>query len=127
MGFHTEMLPIKFSNSWHFHGGSVVKISPSSAEGTSLNPGWGAKISHASWPKHQNIKEKHCCIKFNEDFKNDPPPKKNLKKIFLPTIIHDGLLFLYYMDLFFQRHAANKMNDSKIPTVSGFSFLNGYL
>ena len=70
------MLPIKFSNSRHFHGGSVVKISPSNAEGASLIPGWEAKISHASWPKNQNIKEKQYCTKFNKDFKNGPNKKK---------------------------------------------------
>ena len=113
------MLPIKFSNSRHFHGGSVVKISPSNAEGASLIPGWEAKISHASWPKNQNIKEKQYCTKFNKDFKNGPN-KKKINFFFLPTIIHDSLLFLYYMDLFFQRQAANKMNDTKHTNYQWF-------
>ena len=34
-----------------FPGSPVVKTSPSSAGGAGSIPGWGAKISHASWPK----------------------------------------------------------------------------
>ena len=41
-----------------FTGGPVVKTSPSNAGGTGLIPGWGAKISHASLAKNQNIKQK---------------------------------------------------------------------
>ena len=58
----------------------MVKTSPSNAEGAGSNPGWGAKIPHASWPKNQNIKQKYYCNKFNKDFKNGPHQKKNLKK-----------------------------------------------
>ena len=29
----------------------------------SLIPGWGAEISHTSWPKNQNIKQKQYCDK----------------------------------------------------------------
>ena len=38
-------------------------------------PGWRAKISHALWPKPQNIKQKQNCSKFNKDFKNGSHPK----------------------------------------------------
>ena len=38
---------------WGFPGGPVVKTSPSNSEGVGLIPGWGAKISHALWPKHK--------------------------------------------------------------------------
>ena len=45
----------------------VVKTSPSKAGGVGLIPGWGAKTSHASWPKNQNIKQKQYFNKFNKD------------------------------------------------------------
>ena len=44
--------------------------SPSSAVEASLIPGWGAKISHASQPKNQNLKQKEYCNKFNKGLKN---------------------------------------------------------
>ena len=73
---------IKKSDNRDFPGGPVVKTSPSNARGVGSIPGQGAKIPHASWPKHQNIKQKQYCNKFNKDFKNGPhpPPKKILKK-----------------------------------------------
>ena len=57
----------------------MVKTSPSSARGTGLIPGQGAKIPHALWPKNSNIKQKHYCNKFFKVFKNGPQEKKNLK------------------------------------------------
>ena len=42
-----------------FSGGPGVETSPSNARGADLIPGWGSKIPHASWPKKQNIKQKH--------------------------------------------------------------------
>ena len=60
---------------WDFPGGPVGKISPSSARGVGLIPGQGANISHASWPKHQNIRQKQYYDKFNKDFKNSPHQK----------------------------------------------------
>ena len=53
-----------------FVGGPVVKTSASNAAGEGSIPGRGAKISHASQPKNQNIKQKQYCNKFNKDFKN---------------------------------------------------------
>ena len=41
-----------------FPGSPVVKTSSSTAGGKSLIPGQGAKIPHASWPKHQIIKNR---------------------------------------------------------------------
>ena len=35
-------------------------------------PNRGFKIPHASRPKHQNMKQKQYCNKFNEVFKNGP-------------------------------------------------------
>ena len=57
----------------------MVKTLPSNAGGAGSIPGWGAKISHASWPKNQNIKQKQHCNKLSKDFQNGPHPKK--KKI----------------------------------------------
>ena len=34
-------------------GGPVVKTSPSNAGSAGLNPGWGARIPHASQPKNK--------------------------------------------------------------------------
>ena len=59
-----------------FSGGPVVKTSPSNTRGARLIPGRGAKISHALWPKNQNIKQKQYCNKFNKDFQNGPHQKK---------------------------------------------------
>ena len=44
-----------------------------------LIPGQGARIPHASGPKHQNIKQKQYSNNFNKDFKNGPH-QKYLKK-----------------------------------------------
>ena len=46
-------------------------VQPSSVGGTSLIPGQGAKIPHASWSTNQSMKQKEYCNKFNKDFKND--------------------------------------------------------
>ena len=56
----------------NFHGGLGVKTWPSNAGGMGSIPGLGAKMSHASQPKYQNIKHKQYCNKFNKDFKNSP-------------------------------------------------------
>ena len=44
--------------------------------GAGLIPGQGTKIPHASWSKNQNVKQKQCCNKFNEDLKNGPYHKE---------------------------------------------------
>ena len=55
----------------------MVKTLPSNnAGGAGLIPGQGTKIPHASWSKNQNVKQKQCCNKFNEDLKNDPYQKE---------------------------------------------------
>ena len=36
-------------------------------QGVGLILGWGAKIPHALRPKNQNIKQKQCYNKFNQD------------------------------------------------------------
>ena len=53
-------------------GSPVVKISPSNTESAGLIPGQGAKIPHASRPKHQNIKQKQYYNKFNKGILNSP-------------------------------------------------------
>lgn len=45
-----------------------VKTSPSSERAVGSIPGLKAKIPCASRPKNQNIRQKHYCNKFNEDF-----------------------------------------------------------
>ena len=65
----------------HFPGHPVVKISPSSAGSASLIPSKGTKIPLALRPRNQNIRQKLCCNKFNEDFKKwSTSKKKNLEK-----------------------------------------------
>ena len=65
-------------------GGPVVKTSPSRSGGKGSIPDQGAKIQHASQPKHQNIKQqikqKHYCNRFSEDFKDGPHQNKKRKK-----------------------------------------------
>ena len=53
----------------------MVKISPSNAGGAGSIPGQGAKISHASAPKKQNIKQKKYGNKFKKVFKKGPHQK----------------------------------------------------
>ena len=76
----TYMWNLKKKKVRDFPGGPVVKTLPPSAGGVGSIPGRGAKIPHALPPKNQNIKQKQYCNKFNKDFKNDPHPKKSLKK-----------------------------------------------
>ena len=45
-----------------------------------LIPERGAKIPHASLPKHQSINQKQYCNKLNKDFKMVHIKKKSLKK-----------------------------------------------
>ena len=65
---------------WDFPRGLVVKTMPSNADDMVSIPGQGAKTSHASWPKKQNIKQKRYCNKFNKDFKKGPHQLKRFKK-----------------------------------------------
>ena len=46
----------------------MVKTLPSNTGGAGSIPGGGAKIPLALQPKHQNIKQKQYCNKFNKDF-----------------------------------------------------------
>ena len=66
---------LKIEDYWDFPGGPVVKTLLSSAGGVGSIPSQGAKIPHASQPKHQNIKQKQYCNKFNKDSKNGPHQK----------------------------------------------------
>ena len=58
----------------------MVKTSPSNAGDAGLNPGQGAKFTHALWPKTLDIKQKQYCNKFNKGFTNGPHQKKSFKK-----------------------------------------------
>ena len=62
-----------------------LKTSPSNAAGVGSILVWGAKITHASWPKNQNIKQKKYCNKFNKDLKKntekDTTKKENCRPI----------------------------------------------
>ena len=53
-------------------GGPVAGSSPRKAGDVGSVPGQGAEIPHASWPKHQNMKQKQYCNEYNKDFKNGP-------------------------------------------------------
>jgi len=72
---------------WGLPWGPVVRILPSNAEGLGSILGWGAKITHASWPENLNIKQKQCCSKFNEDFKNGP----HWKTVFFKLLCFIGI------------------------------------
>ena len=61
-------------------GGPAVKTLSSGVVGSSLIPCGGSKIPNALQSKHQNIKQKQYCKKFNKDFKNGPRQKYLLKK-----------------------------------------------
>ena len=63
-----------------FPGGPVVKPSPSNAGDACLNPGQGAKFTHALRPKTRDIKQKQYCNKFNKGFTNGPLQNKSFKK-----------------------------------------------
>ena len=54
----------------------MVTVSSSNEGDVGLIPGQGAKIQDASWPKHQSIRLKQYCNKFNKDFKNGPQPQE---------------------------------------------------
>ena len=61
----------------------MVKTSPSNAGDTDLILDQGAKISLASLPKNQSIKQKQYCNKSNNDFKKWSISKnKNIENIY---------------------------------------------
>ena len=79
-----------------FSGDPVVKISHASA---GLVPGQGARISCASWSKHQNVKWEQCGNKFANNFKmvhifknrsylvkNEKVKWRLMKKVNIPSV-----------------------------------------
>ena len=52
-----------------FPDSPVAKTLPFDAGDKGSIPGQGARIPHASKPKHQNIKQKQNCNKFDKDSK----------------------------------------------------------
>ena len=69
-----------------FPGSPVVETLPSNADGVGLTPNRGAKIPHSSWPKNQNIRQKHYCNKFNKDLKK--MGKKSSLPVFNGSLCH---------------------------------------
>ena len=61
-----------------FPGSLLVKTWPLNAGGWGFDPCWGAKISRASQPKNQNMKQRHYCNKL----KNDLKKKKRIQLTF---------------------------------------------
>ena len=59
-----------------FADSPIVGTLPCSSGDAGLFPDWKAKISRASGPKKQNIKQKQYCNKFSKDFYNGPHRKK---------------------------------------------------
>ena len=57
----------------------MVTTSLSSAGGTGLIPGQGARIPHASGARNQNRKQKQYCNKFTKDFKQKQASKQTKK------------------------------------------------
>lgn len=53
----------------HFSWGPVVNTLPSNAGGAVSIPGQGTEITHALWPKNQNVRQKQYCNNFNKDLK----------------------------------------------------------
>ena len=62
-----------------FSGCPVVGTSSFNVGDANSISGQGAKISHASWPKNQNIRQKQYCNKFNKDFSKE---KKKMGTLF---------------------------------------------
>ena len=58
----TDKLDFFKSKNWDFSDGPVVKTLPSNAGGAGSIPGQGAKITYASGPKNQNIKERSSIV-----------------------------------------------------------------
>ena len=75
---HILKCSLEISETWDFPGNPVVGrlLLPRQGVGVQSLVRVLSKISHNLWPKHQNIKQKQYCNKFNKDFKNDPHLKK---------------------------------------------------
>ena len=67
------------ANTRDFPGSPVVKTFECGVDAGSI-PGQGTKTPHALGPKHQNIRQKQYCNKFNKDFKSHPHKKKKILK-----------------------------------------------
>lgn len=77
---------------WDFPGCPVLKTSPFNAVGVGSIPSPGAKFLHASWPKHQNKKQKQYCHKFNKNFKKWFHKEVRMKSYLFPFLktVHSG-------------------------------------
>ena len=110
-----------FCSSWKDEYGGTSLATQCNAGDVGSIPGQGAKISHALRPKHQNIKQKQYCNKFNKDLKNGLHQNKkkistvivylsfvwkisSLPGIFIHTLFYcflKKLLLLYFALLYF--------------------------
>ena len=68
--------------------GPAVKTSPSKVEGMASIPDWEAEILLASWPKNQNIKQKHYCNRFNKRLFKWSELKKSIHCEITPVKLH---------------------------------------
>ena len=64
-----------------FPGSLVVKTSPFNAGDSSSTPAQGANVSHASWPKNQNINRCNTVTNSRKIFKMVHSKKKKKKKV----------------------------------------------
>ena len=55
----------------------VKTLKPSSKGSVGVIPDGKAEIPYASWPKHQNRKQKKCCNRVHEDLKMVHIKKQN--------------------------------------------------
>ena len=67
MGFLSECMSKGF-RSRDFPGSLVVQTFPSNAKDAGSVPGQGAKITHASWPNKQKVKQKQYYGRLDKDF-----------------------------------------------------------
>ena len=85
---------VNFKSCWVFPGAPGVKPSLSNAEGPGSISGWEARISLASWPKHQNTEQ--YCNKFNKDIKMVHIKKKKIFEKLWREWISDLYLEILY-------------------------------
>ena len=71
------LVSIKYGRPGAPNGGPVVKTLPSNAEGVGSVVCQGAKMSHASQPKDQNINRSNIVTNSIKDFKKMVHIKKN--------------------------------------------------
>ena len=120
-----EIKSFFLSGSEGLPGSPGVKTSPSHAGGAGSlvgipgwiprgMPDWREKIPHASWAKHQNIKQKQYCNTFHKDFKIDPQQKalkkkKKFSRVKTPKVKKFGEYLYLFILLIFSFLCMHKM------------------